>query len=1220
METAKSPRVERFERMLQQRILVLDGAMGTMLQGHRFQEDDYRGERFKTHPKSLLNCAEALLFSQPEAIAGVHRAFLDAGADLVETNTFNATRVVMQEYGLEAHVHEMNVVAARLARREADRASERTPDRPRLVAGSIGPVNRTLSMSSKVEDPGFRAITFDELSDAYYEQVRGLVEGGVDVLLPETSFDTLNLKAALFAIERYALEYGVRLPVMASFTIIDKNGRTLSGQTVEAAYNSLAHAPLSTVGINCALGPFEMRPRIEELAQLAETYVHVYPNMGLPDGLGGFSETEDSMCPEVLDWARNGWVNILGGCCGTTPEYVRRVAEGVRECEPRRVPSPVGFTRLSGQEPYTIRPETNFSVIGERTNITGSARFRKLILAGDYNEAVTVARAMVEGGANILDVNMDEGLLDGVAAMTRFLNTIAAEPDIAKIPVMLDSSRWEILEAGLKCLQGKGVVNSISLKEGEEKFLAQARTVRRYGAAVVVMCFDETGQATTAEHKVAVASRSIALLTREGFPPQDIIIDPNILTVATGIEEHDRYALNFVEAVAELKRLHPLVRVSGGVSNISFSFRGNDVVREAMHAAFLYRAIAAGMDMAIVNAGQLAIYDEVPKDLLERVEDVLWCRRPDATERLVTFSQGLKGQVKSPKETLAWREAPLGERISHALIQGIDQFVVSDMEEALAHYPTPLSIIEGPLMDGMNVVGDLFGSGKMFLPQVVKSARVMKKAVAVLEPHMPRAEGGGKGTVLLATVKGDVHDIGKNIVGVVLACNGYRVKDLGVMVPSETILAEARETNAELIGLSGLITPSLDEMVHVAKELQRQGFDRTLLIGGATTSAKHTALRIAPVYAPGVVHVRDASRAAGVVSKLCSREAKGAFLEDNRAEQERLRLRHQNRRTAPLVPLAEARARGAQLVFTPDTAPEPAFYGVRRLERVPLGELVPYIDWAPFFHAWEFKGTFPAVLEDPRYGARPRELLADARRLLDEVVSTRGLTASGVYGFFPAARDVDDVVLYTDETRGAELRRLPMLRQQERQDGGVQRCLADYLPPVGGCRGSLGLFAVTAGLGAGALLERFARDHDDYHGIMLKALADRLAEAFTERLHQLMRAAWGVSEALDIPGLLEERYRGIRPAPGYPACPDHTLKGALFALLDAPLVGMKLTSSYAMDPPASVSGMVFVHPEARYFAVGTMDREQVADWARRTGHSMAEAERWLSPNLGYDPA
>jgi 5-methyltetrahydrofolate--homocysteine methyltransferase len=1062
---------------------------------------------------------------------------------------------------------------------------------------------------------------------AYRDQVRGLLDGGADVLLFETVFDTLVLKAALFAAQQLFDEGARRVPLMVSVTITDKSGRTLSGQLVEAFWNSVAHVPLLSVGINCALGAREMRPYVEELSGLAPVFTSAYPNAGLPNAFGGFDETPAIMCADLSAFAREGWVNVVGGCCGTTPEHIRAIADAVKDVPPRRVPEVPRATRLSGLEPYTLRDGV-FTVVGERTNVTGSPRFAKLVLAGDYEGALAVARQQVEGGANVLDVCMDEGMLDGAAAMTRFLNLLSAEPDIAKLPIMLDSSNWDVIVAGLKCLQGKAVVNSLSLKEGEESFKAHARLVRRYGAAVIVMAFDEDGQATTVERKLAIASRACRILTEEiGFPPEDVIFDPNVLTVATGIEEHDSYAVDFFEATRRIKETLPYAKVSGGVSNVSFSFRGNNTVREAMHAAFLYHAIRAGLDMGIVNAGQLAVYEDVPKDLLERVEDVLLNRRPDATERLLAFAASVRQSGPAEAKADAWRSGTVEERLTHALVHGITDFVEADTEEARRALPRPLDVIEGPLMAGMNVVGDLFGAGKMFLPQVVKSARVMKRAVAYLEPYLQADKAAGastsQGRILLATVKGDVHDIGKNIVGVVLACNGYEVIDLGVMVPADRILKAARERAVDAVGLSGLITPSLEEMSHVAREMEREGLTMPLLIGGATTSPVHTAVRIAPAYGRPVVHVHDASRAVGVVSGLLGAE-KAAFGEANRTRQALLAKEHEARAKKPLVPLTAARARRPKLDWAAVDVPAPSFTGVRVLHDVPLETLLPFVDWSPFFHAWEMRGRYPQILEDAVLGDRARDLFADAQALLSRIVKSRLLTARGVYGFFPAASVGDDIAIFADGERAKRLATLHTLRQQmEKPEGQPLEALADYVAPeASGRRDHIGFFAVTAGIGAEALARSFEAAHDDYSAILVKALADRLAEAFAEMLHARARADWGYgrNEALSHEEVLREKYRGIRPAPGYPACPDHTEKRTLFDLLGAEeAAGIRLTENFAMRPAASVSGFYFAHPDAHYFAVGRIGRDQVEDYARRKGLSVGETERWLAPNLGYEP-
>jgi 5-methyltetrahydrofolate--homocysteine methyltransferase len=1220
------------EAILEQRILVLDGAMGTMVQSLGLGEEDVRGVRFADYHKPLRNLIDLLCLTRPEAITGIHRQYLAAGADIIETNTFGATSVALEDFDLQHLVRELNLAAVACARRAVDEFRERTPDQPRFIAGSIGPTTKTASMSPRVEDPGYRAITFDQLVDAYYEQVAALVDGGVDILFPETTFDTLNLKACLFAISKFFDDRGARLPVMASVTITDASGRTLSGQTIEAFWNSISHFDLLSVGINCALGPERMRPYVEELSRIAPVYVSCHPNAGLPNEFGGYDESPGEMVQVLREFVAEGWLNIVGGCCGTTPDHIRAFAEMVKGQPPRRRPTVEPWTRLSGQDALTLRPESNFLMIGERTNITGSKMFARLIGSEDYDAALTVARQQIDGGANVIDINMDADLLDGEAAMTRFLHLIAAEPDISRVPVMIDSSKWSVLEAGLKCVQGKAIVNSISLKDGEEEFLRRAGLVRRYGAAVVVMAFDEHGQATETDHKVRICQRVFDLLTRQvGFPPQDIIFDPNILTVATGIDEHNDYAVYFLEATRQIKQVCPGAKVSGGVSNVSFSFRGNDMVREAIHAAFLYHAIRAGLDMGIVNAGQLAVYQEVPPDLLERVEDVLFNRRPDATERLVDFAERFKSHGKrEQKEDLAWRDAPLAQRLTHALIKGIDKFIEQDIEEARQHYDRSLQIIEGPLMAGMSYVGDLFGEGKMFLPQVVKSARVMKKAVAYLEPFMAQekvdrgeAAQETRGRILMATVKGDVHDIGKNIVGVVLGCNNYQVIDLGVMVPADRILREATERNVDIIGLSGLITPSLDEMVHVAKELQRAGFRQPLLIGGATTSAKHTAVKIAPCYSQPTVHVLDASRSVGVVDRLISPEMRPGLVEQNEQLQREL-VASFHQRNIKLVSYDEACRRRFATDWTTVAIDRPAFLGCRVLEHFPLAHLVDYIDWSPFFMAWELKGKYPAILSDEKVGAVARELYDNARSLLDEIIANHWLTAKAVYGFWPAAADGDDIVLFTDEHRRTERARLHTLRQQwERKGQDCFRALADYVAPLdSGREDYVGVFVVTAGVGTDELCARFDAQHDDYDSIMVKALADRLAEAFAECLHERARIDWGHERERQhtTEELIAERYRGIRPAPGYPAQPDHTEKRTLFDLLEAERnAGVILTESYAMLPTASVCGLFMAHPEARYFAVDRITRDQVESYARRKGMTVAEAEHWLSPNLAYEP-
>ena len=1211
-------RTEELRNLLTQRILVLDGAMGTMIQRYGLDESAFRGERFARHPRDLKGASDVLAITRPSVLDEVHRLYLEAGADIIETNTFNAQAISFADYDLQPYVYEINKAAAEICRKAADDFS--TPDKPRFVAGAMGPTNRTASLSPDVNNPGFRGVTFDELVEAYYEQVRGLVDGGVDILLPETTFDTLNLKAALFAIQKFFADTGIVLPVIASLTITDASGRTLSGQTVEAAWNSISHAPLLAVGINCALGAQEMRAHVEELATLAPIFISCYPNAGLPNALGGYDETADEMADILRDFAENGWLNIVGGCCGTGFDHTRRISEIVATLPPRVPPQVDPLLRLSGLEPLTVRDDSNFIMVGERTNVTGSPKFAQLIKAGDLEAALTVARQQIEGGANILDVNMDEGLLDSEAMMTDFLNLIASEPDIAKVPIMVDSSKWSVIEAGLKTLQGKSVVNSISLKEGEEVFRHHAQLCRRYGAAVIVMAFDEQGQADSIERKVEICSRAYRILVDEvGFSPADIIFDVNVLTVATGLEEHNPYGVNFIEAVRQLREKFPLSHASGGISNVSFSFRGNNVVREAMHAAFLYHAIRAGLTMGIVNAGQLGIYEEIPKDLLELVEDVLLNRRPDATERLVSFAETVKGKGKATeKEEEAWRGESVEERLSHALIKGIVDHIDADVEEARQKYPTGLSIIEGPLMAGMNVVGNLFGAGKMFLPQVVKSARVMKKAVAYLLPFMEeeKKQSGDtsvRGKVLMATVKGDVHDIGKNIVGVVLGCNNYEVIDMGVMVSADKILDKAEELNVDVIGLSGLITPSLDEMVHVAREMERRKFRVPLLIGGATTSKLHTAVKIAPRYSGPVVHVIDASRAVTVVSSLLG-DKKDEYARGIAAEYTRLREEQEARAgDRNILSLEEARRRRPSISFaTPEV---PSFLGVRQYDDVPLESIEPFIDWTPFFQTWELRGRYPQILEEPR----AKELYDDARRLLQEIIDGRLLKARAVYAFWPANRKGDDIELYADEQRTDVLARIHTLRQQQETTTRQNLALADFVASHG-TPDYIGGFAVTAGIGVEELVARFQKDHDDYNSIMVKALADRLAEALAEKLHKEAREQWyATNETLSSDELIAEKYRGIRPAPGYPACPDHTEKRTLFALLGAESLGIELTESCAMTPAASVSGFYFGHPQARYFALGKIGADQVADYAGRKAMPLGEVERWLSPVLAYEP-
>jgi 5-methyltetrahydrofolate--homocysteine methyltransferase len=1210
------------EDLLRQRILILDGAMGTMVQRRKLTEADHRGERFAAHPIDLRGDTDILCLTRPDVVSAIHDEYLQAGADIIETNTFNATRIVQAEYHLQDLAHEINVAAARLARARAD--AHATADRPRFVAGSIGPLNRMLSMSPRVNEPAYRAVTFDEVRAAYAEQVRGLLDGGVDLLLVETIFDTLNSKACLVAIEEIFEERGRRWPVMVSVTITDRSGRTLSGQTLDAFVASVSHVRPLTLGLNCALGAAEMRPYVAELAGLTPAFVSCYPNAGLPNAMGEYDEQPETTAGLLGELARAGLVNVVGGCCGTTPDHVRAIAAAVAGVAPRRPPPAAETDRyptFSGLETFRIRPDTNFVMIGERTNVTGSARFAELVKKGDFSAALEVALDQVRGGANLLDVNMDEGMLDSEAAMTTFLNLVAGEPEIARLPIVVDSSKWSVLLAGLACMQGKGIVNSISLKEGEADFLAKARVIHRFGAGVVVMAFDEVGQAETVERKVDICRRAYRLLTEDvGMSPRDIVFDPNILAVATGIEEHAHFARNYIDATRIIKETCPGALISGGVSNLSFSFRGNNLVREAMHSAFLYHAIQAGMDMGIVNAGQLVVYEDIPAELRERVEDVILDRRDDATERLLELAERVKGAGKKREVDLSWREAPVEARISHALVHGVTDFIEADAEEARRKLGRPLAVIEGPLMAGMAVVGDLFGAGKMFLPQVVKSARAMKRAVAYLTPFMEEEAQGASsaGKVVMATVKGDVHDIGKNIVGVVLACNGYQVIDLGVMVPCEKILATAAAEGADYIGLSGLITPSLDEMVHVAEEMQRRGLRTPLLIGGATTSRQHTAVKIAPRYDGITAHVLDASRAVGVVGALRDPASAAAFDAKNRDDQERLRDLHRGKRDKPLVPYAEANERRARPSF--ESLPTPQFLGRRVLTGVPLSEIARYIDWTFFFTAWELRGRFPAILDHPQYGPAARDLHAAALRVLDEIIAEKSLTASGVYGFWPAASQGNDIVLYTDATRRVEAVRFATLRQQQgkSEEGKPHLALADFVAPAGD---HVGAFAVTAGLGADELAARHAQRGDDYTSILIKALADRLAEAFAEMLHQRARREWGygAGEDLSLEDLIDERYLGIRPAFGYPACPDHSEKRKLFALLGPEEVGLTLTETCAMWPAASVSGIYLAHPDARYFLLGRVGRDQVEDYAARKGMPVTEVERWLSPNLGYEP-
>jgi 5-methyltetrahydrofolate--homocysteine methyltransferase len=1246
--------VHPLEAILRERIVVLDGAMGTMIQRRKLSEQDYRGKRFRDWKgKDLKGCLELLNLTQPQVVEEIHTEYLDAGADIIETNTFNATTIglhdflfqgepasgrkdqeffqrVVNDVDLRALIREMNTSAATIARRAANRVTKQTGAR-RFVGGSIGPLPVTASISPDVNDSGFRAVTFDQLRQAYFEQISVLVEANVDLLLIETIFDTLNGKAALFATADVFEATGKKLPLIVSGTVTDKAGRTLSGQTAEAFLVSIGHAKPLVVGLNCSLGPDEMNPFIEELARVAPVYVGAYPNAGLPDPLSetGFPETPETLAPKLKRWAENGWLNLVGGCCGTTPDHIRAIRAAARDCKPR--PEVDGHyaqsetLQLSGLEPLNITPEMGFVVIGERTNITGSPKFSNLILNGDFDGALAVARQQVQGGANILDVNMDEGMIDSEAAMTRFLNLIASEPEISRIPIMIDSSKWSVIEAGLKCVQGKAVVNSISLKNGEEEFLRQAQLIRRYGAAVIVMAFDEQGQADNFQRKIDICARAYKLLTkRADFSAIDIIFDPNILTVGTGLEEHRNYAVDFIEATRWIKQNLPGVRVSGGVSNISFSFRGNNTVREAMHAAFLFHAIRAGLDMAIVNAGQLAVYEEIEKELRERVEDVLLNRRDDATERLVDFAENIKAKGKSRVKDEAWRAQSVEERLKHALVKGIVDYIDIDTEEA--RKKRPLDVIEGPLMAGMSVVGDLFGSGKMFLPQVVKSARVMKKAVAYLMPFMEAEKSAGakpQGRIIMATVKGDVHDIGKNIVGVVLQCNNYDVVDLGVMVPAGKILETAREKKADAIGLSGLITPSLDEMVHVAQEMEREKFELPLLIGGATTSRAHTAVKIAPHYHESTIHVLDASRAVGVVNSLLNSEQKAAFDAKTRAEYDALRKAYSAKAHAKkILTLDQARATRTSIKWSDYEPPKPDFIGTRAVAPS-IVDLREYIDWSPFFHVWELRGRYPAIFEDPTIGKQARELFDDAKEILDEIAAKGLLSARGIFGFWPANSSGDDVDLFVDSATAGRREKLAtfyFLRQQiQKPADQFNRCLADYIAPKSD--DYLGGFAVTIH-GADELAKRFAAGHDDYSAIIAKALADRLAEAFAEYLHKQARITWGFGrdENLSNADLIREKYQGIRPAPGYPACPDHAEKRTLFDLLSAESkIDIRLTESYAMHPAASVSGFYFSHPEAKYFSVGQIGRDQVADYAQRRSESVATVEKRLGPNLGYEP-
>ncbi len=1260
--------LKTIHELLRERILVLDGAMGSMIQQYNLTEEDYRGERFKDWPHDLKGNNDLLSITKPEVIQEIHRKYLEAGADIIETNTFSGTAIAMADYRMEELAYELNFESARIAKVIADEFTRQNPDKPRFVAGAMGPTNRTASLSPDVNNPAYRAVTFDDLVEAYYEQVSGLIEGGSDLLLVETIFDTLNAKAAMFAIDKYFNlnpQQAVR-PIMISGTITDASGRTLSGQTTEAFLYSVSHLPLLSVGLNCALGAEPMRPYIQTLAKEAPFFTSAYPNAGLPNEFGEYDETPEMMAAQIEGFIRDSFVNIVGGCCGSTPDHIRAIAQVAAKYPPRQLPEPEPYQKLSGLEPLKVTEQTNFLNVGERTNVTGSKKFARLIKEGNYDEALSIARGQVEGGAQVIDVNMDEGMLDSVEAMTTFLNLIASEPDIARVPIMVDSSKWEVIEAGLKCVQGKAIVNSISLKEGEEAFIERARLVKRYGAAAVVMAFDETGQADSYERRIEICERAYRILVdKVEFAPQDIIFDPNILTVATGIEEHNNYAVDFINATRWIKENLPLAKVSGGVSNISFSFRGNDVVREAMHSAFLYHAIHAGMDMGIVNAGQLEVYDNIPKELLERCEDVLLNRREDATERLVEFAETVKAKGKAVVQDESWRNEPVRERLKYALVKGITDYIDQDVEEIRQQVERPLHVIEGPLMDGMNVVGDLFGAGKMFLPQVVKSARVMKKAVAYLTPFI-EAEKSGEGSssagkILLATVKGDVHDIGKNIVGVVLGCNNYEIIDLGVMVPTQKILDAAREHNVDIIGLSGLITPSLDEMVGVAKEMERQGFKTPLLIGGATTSRMHTAVKIDPHYSGPVIHVLDASRSVPVAGRLVSdtEGTKEEIFRDIKAEYVKLRDDHARRRQEKAsLTIDKARENRTQIDWKDFEPTKPTFLGNRYFEDYDIAELAKYIDWTPFFQTWQLSGKYPAIFEDAVVGKEAKQLFDDANKLLQEIIDGKLLKAKAVVGFYPANSADDDVLLHDFEeykreipcerhgshqhieykisraesqtaiTPAGELiydtkTVLHFLRQQNQKAPGLPNfCLSDFVAPLeSGREDYIGGFAVTAGIGIEALLEKYDRDHDDYNSIMVKAIADRLAEAFAERMHERVRTEfwpYATSEKFTNEQLIKEEYQGIRPAPGYPACPDHTEKGTLFELLDANKIGIELTESYAMYPASSVSGFYFSNPESKYFAVGKINKDQVIDYAHRKNMPVEEIEKWLSPVLSYD--
>ena len=1233
----KNPRTTLLESLFAQRILILDGAMGTMIQTFKLTEVDFRGRRFADFPHDLRGNNDLLTITQPEIIRSIHTGYLEAGADIIETNTFNSNAVSMADYHMQDLVYELNFAAAKLAREAAQAFEEKIPDKPRFVAGVIGPTTKTASISPDVNDPGFRGITFDQLVADYTESICGLVDGGVDILLVETIFDSLNAKAALFAIDQYFEDHGIRLPIMISVTITDASGRTLSGQTPEAFWNSVSHIRPLSVGINCALGAELMRPYVEELAGVADVYTSVHPNAGLPNPLSetGYDESPEYTASQIKGFAQSGFVNIVGGCCGTTPAHIKAIAEAVSNIAPRKIPEIPKKLRLSGLEPLNIGDDSLFVNVGERTNVTGSRAFARLILNDDYAEALNVARSQVENGAQVIDINMDEAMLDSQKAMVTFLNLVAAEPDICKVPIMLDSSKWTVIEAGLKCVQGKSIINSISMKEGEAEFIHHAKLARRYGAAVIVMAFDEQGQADTLQRKVEICTRSYRLLVdKVGFPPEDIIFDPNIFAIATGIEEHNNYGVDFIDATRIIKQTLPYAKVSGGVSNVSFSFRGNEPIREAIHTAFLYHAIKAGMTMGIVNAGQLGVYSDIPAELLEKVEDVILNRRADATERLVEFAENFKGQKKEQIEDLAWRDEPLQQRLTHALVKGISTYIVEDTEAARVEIEKqggrPIQVIEGPLMEGMGVVGDLFGAGKMFLPQVVKSARVMKQAVAHLLPFIEAekklsGDNKPKGKIVIATVKGDVHDIGKNIVTVVLQCNNYEVINMGVMVPSAQILDMARREKADIIGLSGLITPSLEEMAHVAKEMQREGFTIPLLIGGATTSRVHTAVKIAPHYEGPTVWVPDASRAVGVCSNLLSQDLQASYMREIKDEYEKVRTQHKNKKgAAKLLTLAEARTNAFKTDWANYQVHQPELIGIRTLNNYPLEKIVPFIDWTPFFQAWELAGRFPDILQDEVVGETASHLYRDAQAMLKKIVEQKWLSANAVIGLFPANSVGDDIEIYTDQSRSKIAMTYHCLRQQDQKPTGKpNRCLADFIAPKEtGIQDTIGLFAVGAGFGIDERIKAFEEVHDDYSAIVLKALADRLAEAFAEHMHmRVRREFWGYAkdENLTNVQLINEEYRGIRPAPGYPACPDHTEKGPLFAVLNATEnAGIVITESFAMVPTAAVSGFYFAHPESTFFAVGKIGKDQVEDYARRKSWTLEEAERWLAPVLAYE--